>query len=108
MQWETGPPVASAIVALDSGLAPRAPVLGKRVGGGKKAGLVPRAPVLGKCVGGGKKAGGERTKGNWAPSGMRHDAQRGAKREQIRKTQDEPQWIVAQRRLSARTIPGFS
>ena len=27
---------------------------------------------------------------------------------QTRKTQDEPQWIVAQRRLSARTIPGFS
>ena len=28
--------------------------------------------------------------------------------EQIRKTQDEPQWIVAQRLLSALTIPGFS
>ena len=27
---------------------------------------------------------------------------------QIRKTQDEPQWIVAQRLLSALTIPGFS
>ena len=27
--------------------------------------------------------------------------------EQIRKTQDEPQWIVAQRLLSALTIPGF-
>ena len=29
-------------------------------------------------------------------------------RTQIRKTQDEPQWIVAQRLLSALTIPGFS
>ena len=28
--------------------------------------------------------------------------------EQIRKTQDEPQWIVAQGLLSALTIPGFS
>ena len=28
--------------------------------------------------------------------------------EQIRKTQAEPQWIVAQRLLSALTIPGFS
>ena len=28
--------------------------------------------------------------------------------EQIRKTQDEPQWIVAQRLLSALTIPGFT
>ena len=28
--------------------------------------------------------------------------------EQIRKTQDEPQWIVAQRLLSTLTIPGFS
>ena len=28
--------------------------------------------------------------------------------EQIKKTQDEPQWIVAQRLLSALTIPGFS
>ena len=27
--------------------------------------------------------------------------------EQIRKTQDEPQWIVAQRLLSALTVPGF-
>ena len=27
---------------------------------------------------------------------------------QIRKTQDEPQWIVAQGLLSALTIPGFS
>ena len=27
--------------------------------------------------------------------------------EQIRKTQDEPQWIVAQGLLSALTIPGF-
>ena len=27
--------------------------------------------------------------------------------EQIRKTQAEPQWIVAQRLLSALTIPGF-
>ena len=27
--------------------------------------------------------------------------------EQIRKTQDEPQWIVAQRLLSTLTIPGF-
>jgi hypothetical protein len=26
---------------------------------------------------------------------------------QISKTQDEPQWIVAQRLLSALTIPGF-
>ena len=30
------------------------------------------------------------------------------KGEQIRKTQDEPQWIVAQGLLSALTIPGFS
>ena len=29
-------------------------------------------------------------------------------REQIKKTQDEPQWIVAQRLLSALTIPGFT
>ena len=28
--------------------------------------------------------------------------------EQIRKTQVEPQWIVAQRLLSALTIPGFT
>ena len=28
--------------------------------------------------------------------------------EQIRKTQAEPQWIVAQRLLSALTIPGFT
>jgi hypothetical protein len=28
--------------------------------------------------------------------------------EQIKKTQDELQWIVAQRLLSALTIPGFS
>ena len=28
--------------------------------------------------------------------------------EQIRKTQAEPQWIVAQRLLSALTIPGFN
>ena len=28
--------------------------------------------------------------------------------EQIKKTQDEPQWIVAQRLLSALTIPGFN
>ena len=28
--------------------------------------------------------------------------------EQIRKTQDEPQWIVALGLLSALTIPGFS
>ena len=28
--------------------------------------------------------------------------------EQIRKTQDEPQWIVAQGLLSALTIPGFN
>ena len=28
--------------------------------------------------------------------------------EQTRKTQDELQWIVAQRLLSALTIPGFS
>ena len=27
---------------------------------------------------------------------------------QIKQTQDEPQWIVAQRLLSALTIPGFS
>ena len=31
----------------------------------------------------------------------------GGECEQIRKTQDEPQWIVAQRLLSALTIPGF-
>ena len=28
--------------------------------------------------------------------------------EQIRKTQDKPQWVVAQGLLSALTIPGFS
>ena len=28
--------------------------------------------------------------------------------EQIRKTQAEPQWILAQRLLSALTIPGFT
>ena len=27
---------------------------------------------------------------------------------QIKQTQDEPQWIVAQRLLSALTIPGFT
>ena len=31
-----------------------------------------------------------------------------SKGEQTRKTQDELQWIVAQRLLSALTIPGFS
>ena len=31
-----------------------------------------------------------------------------ANRKQIKQTQDEPQWIVAQRLLSALTIPGFS
>ena len=37
-----------------------------------------------------------------------HPSKMGGKGKQIRKTQAEPQWIVAQRLLSALTIPGFS
>ena len=38
----------------------------------------------------------------------RSRAQAGARQKQIKQTQDEPQWVVAQRLLSALTIPGLS
>ena len=38
----------------------------------------------------------------------RSRAQARARSKQIKQTQDEPQWIVAQRIFPALTIPGFS
>ena len=42
------------------------------------------------------------------PEQSRHNKNKALRPRQIKKTQDELQWIVAQRLLSALTIPGFS
>ena len=56
----------------------------------------------------GKREGGKTRKKKGKETWKKKQTKKRGEGKQIRKTQDEPQWIVAQRLLSALTIPRFS